>query len=245
MLDGYSNDGTEIVLHHLSCLSPRFRFKQAKWPDQSRGGSAIAAFTNLALDMVRESADYLIYVQADEIFHRTSRERMREYEGPPLRINRFVLFWNSFYKVIKLGSDVTPGNGTPWKAVRVFPSSSEPTSTGDGLSFEFGIGTNFQDSDDVVFHYGWNFPVNILQKHISHGRLYPDLAIYRKRASLCSELLLRGQVSTEMLDDLDPQYRDKQVPFSGEHPDCVQHLIGLNTYDPYVGLSLLERGVKW
>ena len=244
VLDGGSTDGTDIVLQQMAELSDKFTFASSPWPARSSGGSAIAEFTNRALDMIKPAADLLMYVQADEIFPRETRQKMRDWKDTnPVEFTRYVLFWNSFYKVIVFDEN-TRTRSTAWHAIRLFPSNIEIRSKGDGLSFDIG-GKATIPIDDEILHYGWNFPVNILQKHVSHANLYPDNWRYRKRGNFALQMLRNKNFDTRLLNALDPQYEKSCRPFMGRHPLCVQHLLGLSCYDPYVGLALLRCGVKW
>jgi len=244
VLDGYSDDGTDIILRKLSNLLPNFEFQFAPWPSFSSEGSSIAQFTNLCLSKVKKNSNRLIYVQADEIFEKQTREKLSTFVGGAVEFTQYILFWNSFYKIIRFENTKHSSRSTLWKAIKLFPSVADVTSIGDGLTFRVrDIPIN--QWDDEVFHYGWNFPVNILQKHINHATLYPDNARYQYRARQASLLLKNGNYSIQDLEDLDPQYKDIARPFNGKHPDCIYHLIGKDFYDPYVGLTLLKNGVMW
>lgn len=244
ILDGNSDDGTDIVLRQLSKISPKFVFEKAPWPTASEQGSSIAQFTNQCLDIVRPMADRLIYMQADEILEKRTREKLSQWHGGPVELTKYVLFWNSFHRVIRFQQDSTRSRSTEWHSIKFFLSSSKARSVGDGLSFDV---SNEQVTcwDDEVLHYGWNFPINILQKHTSHVRLYSDYPIYRKRAKDAAAMLYQRAFSREALDALDPQYLNIARPFIGRHPDCVQHLVDKTYYDPYLGLSLLRNSVIW
>jgi hypothetical protein len=244
VLDGHSDDGTDIVLRELSRILPNFEFQRAPWPPLVPGGSSIAHFTNMCLSTVKKTADRLIYVQADEIFEKQTREKLSNYYGGAVELTQYILFWNSFYKIIRFENNKDTSRSTLWKAIKLFPSIADVTSIGDGLTFQIrDIPIN--QWNDEVFHYGWNFPVNILQKHASHVNLYSDNPQYQYRALHAGNFLKSRNYSRQDLEDLDPQYHDIARPFKGKHPDCVHHLLGMNFYDPYVGLTLLKNGVKW
>lgn len=245
VLDGGSNDGTDIVLSQMAELTDKFSFASSPWPERSSGGSAIAEFTNQALEMVKYQADRLMYIQADEIFTRNTRLKIRNWtEDKPVEFTRYVLFWNSFYRVIVFDEGDASTRSTSWHAIRLFPATNDIKSTGDGLSFDTkGAATTC--IDDEILHYGWNFPVNILQKHVSHASLYPDNWRYKKRGNLARRMLRNNNFDNRLLDALDPEYMDHSRPFLDQHPVCVQHLLGRPYYDPYIGLKLLQHGMKW
>lgn len=257
--DGQSNDGTDIVLHRLAKLVPQIEIRSAPWPKASKGGSAIAEFTDSAFAEVREECETLIYVQADELIHKVLRKRISDYQGNKIvQLSRYVLFWNSFNRVlsedqpgrlfqgdipngIKVGDEV---NSVEWKSFRIFPAGKRAKSKGDGLSFDIGT-SEFESWPEEIYHYGWCFPVNILQKHISHVRLYSELAHYQRRAHLSQKLLDAQEFDSRIFDLMDPQYIHCAKEFWGEHLNCVQHLLAMKVYDPYVGMQLLKDGVRW
>lgn len=244
VLDGCSTDGTQLVLGQIAALSDKFEFASAPWPEASEGGSAIADFTNECLAEARHRAEVLLYIQADEIVSRETRHKVRARRSrSALRFNHYVLFWNSLYQVVVLEQGCRPGT-TAWPSIRLFPSTCEAHSTGDGFSFDVS-GVEVDETDDEILHYGWCFPVNILQKHINHASLYPDNWRYRKRGWLAARMLRARDYRASLLDALDPQYTAQREAFAGIHPSCMQHLLGKDCYDPYVGLTLLRDGVKW
>jgi hypothetical protein len=245
ILDGGSTDGTDIVLRQLTHLSAKFKLATAPWPRASEGGSAIALFTNECLNRVRERGRRLLYIQADEVLQADDRRRLADWRDGAVELTRYILFWNSFYTVLRLERDGAAERSTAWKAIRLFPAGARAISYGDGLSFRLDDDTPVTALDIEVFHYGWNFPVNILQKHVSHAGLYRDHWNYRRRGARSRELLRTNDFSLASLAALDPQYLDAAQPFRGQHPRCMVHLLGQESYDPYVGLSLLRSGVRW
>jgi len=244
VLDGMSTDGTDVVLRQLASLNPKLRYERAPWPTASLAGSAIAEFTNEALSRVRDHAERVLYVQADEIFEVGDRERLAAIENGAARIDRYVLFWNSFYTVLRLERDDARVRSTRWHAIRSFPSTAAATSFWRS-TLPSRRGVAVVPADVEVLHYGWNFPVNILQKHVSHGRLYRDDWSYVRRARAAAVMLRERRFDAASLMALDEQYLPAARPFRGTHPLCVRHLVGMESYDPYVGLGLLAAGVRW
>ena len=244
VLDGGSTDGTNLILEKLSKISSKFTYESGVWPKTKVSGSAIADFTNVCLDKVKSKSDRLFYIQADEILTQSDRRIVSEFNKGALQINKYILFWNSFYDVLKFENDSSVGNSTAWEAIRLFPKNANAISFGDGLSFNV-TDTQIFESNIEVYHYGWNFPINILQKHVSHANLYSDSFKYRNRAYLAMKLLSKNQISRTDLRMLDPEYIKNSKPFIGPHPECVRHLVGQQYYDPYVGLCLLESGISW
>jgi hypothetical protein len=234
VLEGESDDGTRDVLEALAGLDPRFEIVSRPWPAATRGGGAIAAFTNEALVEARRFGGRLMYVQADEIYTPAQRRLVLEHDGAPLEFAGCINFWNSF--------DTVVANEFPLRYVRLFRPTADTRSVSDGFSFETP-GQQPQATPEQILHYGWCFPANILLKHVTHARLYRDHPGYVVRGALARVMLAQGRFDRELLDALLPRYRP--VPFRGEHPASVRHLLDMKAYDPAVGLRLLADGADW
>jgi glycosyltransferase involved in cell wall biosynthesis len=234
VVDGGSEDGTRYILEELASIEPSVDVVSRPWPPASSEGSAIAEFTNRALDVAREGATRLMYVQADEIYTKAQRGLVGEWSDGALEFSGCVNFWNAF--------DTVVAGELPAHYIRLFPASAEVRSVGDGFTFEVR-GTPVERSAQTILHYGWCFPINILNKHVSHARLYRDDPAYRVRGILARLMLSRRAFDRHLLDALAPQYRP--VRFDGEHPACMRHLLRCEVYDPYIGLERLRNGVRW
>jgi len=235
ILDGESNDGTREALDALAQIDDRVVVESARWPESVVGGSAIAEFTNRALELARREADAtLVYLQADEIYPREHRELAARPRRTALEFAGCVNFWNSF--------DTVVANEFPMRYVRAFPADSSIRSIADGFSFELGS-LEVEHSSLEILHYGWCFPVNILRKHVSHARLYRDNPVYRARGAVAAAMLRDGTTERRLLDALAPGYRP--TAYRGEHPPAMRHVIEMTAYDPEPGLDLLERGAVW
>jgi hypothetical protein len=234
VLDGQSDDGTWEVLEALRALDERIEVHRAPWPAGTRGGTAIADFTNTALALASDGAERLVYVQADEIFSEEQRSLMAGWQDGALEFTGCFHFWN--------GTDRVLANKLSLRYVRVFHVDQGATAIGDGITFSLADGER-RETSELFLHYGWCFPTNILQKHISHARIYRGDLAYATRGRLARAMLRRGIHDRALLDALAPEY--KPVPFEGQHPTCMRHLLGARVYDPYLGLELLRSGIRW
>ena len=234
IVDGESNDGTTDALEELATVATHVEVVSRPWPRAETGGVAIAELTQAALELARPGASRLVYVQADAIFTPAQRTRMRNGSSSALEFAGCINFWNSFGSVL--------ANDFPLRYVRAFPADDAIRSIGDGFSFELGE-IPVERTPDEILHYGWCFPVNILRKHDSHSRLYADHPAYALRGRLARLLLATGRYDRRLLDALAPQYRP--VPYYGEHPASVRHLLGQVVYDPNPGLDLVQHAADW
>lgn len=235
VVDGESDDGTREVLDELASLAPHFVVVSRPWPATDTGGGAIAELTQAGLDLAREGgASRLAYVQADEIYTPEQRARMRADEPAALEFAGCVNFWNSF--------DTVLANDFPLRYVRAFPAHGAIRSIADGFTFDLASIPVERTSEEIL-HYGWCFPVNILRKHVSHSRIYRDDLAYRARGALARLLLSTHTYDRRLLDALAPHYRP--VPYRGDHPASVRHLLDQAAYDPNRGLDLLSEGASW
>lgn len=236
VLEGCSTDGTDLVLSELARLSSKVTVVSQPWPERREGGSAIAEFTERARALAASESDWLMYVQADEIYTRSQRQMIRGWDRPgtAVEFSGCINFWNSPERIL--------ANEIPWRYVRLFPADAPARSLGDGYTFDLGR-TPVAGIDEWILHYGWCFPANILQKHLSKAVLYHDDLGYRLRGLLAGLMLRQRRYDQRLLDALAPHYRP--VAFTGPTPECMTHLIGTTVYDPYVGLRLLAEGMRW
>jgi hypothetical protein len=173
------------------------------------------------------------YVQADEVYTDDQRRLVAGWTRGALEFASCVNFWNGFDRVL--------ANEFPMRYLRLLPADAHARPVGDGFTFETSAPVH--TTEERFLHYGWSFPENILQKHVSHSRLYADSPAYRLRGAFARALLSRGLHDERLLDALAPHYRP--VRYDGEHPSCVGHLIGMTVYDPWVGIGLLREGARW
>jgi hypothetical protein len=234
ILEGGSTDGTQHVLNELAQVDNRITWLAHPWPSSGAGGSAIADFTNEALRIARRGATRLMYVQADEIYTPSQREFVRSQQDGTFEFAGCINFWNSL--------DTVVADDFPLTYVRSFSARTDARSKDDGFTFDIH-GTRVTRINERILHFGWCFPVNILQKHVNHAAMYPDKPAYVNRGKFAQLMLDRKVYDRRLLDALLPDYQP--TPFQGELPACMHHLIDQEIYDPYLGLGLLRSGTRW
>lgn len=142
-------------------------------PKKKKGGLILSEQTNLGLD--RCTGDWLIYLQADEVFHEEDHQKIRfalkdadqrlDIEG---LLFDYVHFYGSF--------DVIQTSRSAYRReVRVIRKNSGARSVGDAQSFRKPDGSKLKviRSGARVFHYGWvRTPEAMREKTFFMDQLY-------------------------------------------------------------------------
>ena len=232
IVDGESEDGTWEWLEQMAETCDKIKLSRSPWPTTRTGGRAIAEATNDALR--RCKGTHILYVQADEIYPRRLLDGIRDRiaEGYDAAAVPFIHLRTSWWKVI-----VNPAYQA---TVRVIPNRPDVFSHGDGATFGGPLGRVAPPHifSDHVYHVGWVYPANTIEKHRNHAELYQDSRAYADKAARASEL----NVDSAAADDLgmvDGEYRLQW--FTEKHPSAIQHLVWLRAYDPAPGMRIFRR----
>jgi glycosyltransferase involved in cell wall biosynthesis len=234
VVDGRSDDETWPVLQRMAEKCQKLKVYQEAWPTTSVGGRVIAEATNQALRYC--TGTHILYVQADEIHTNTNLVRLREllqqgFDGAAMP---FLHFRSSWWKIL--------ANPAYTATVRCIPNGSGVVSVDDGTSFKGPIHQCAPPEmfPDFIFHVGWVYAGNIIQKHKNHAKLYSDHADYQEKARLAAE---QEALSKDVQDVslIDGEYR--LLWFRGEHPNIIAHLLKQDFYDYQTGLKLWQE--KW
>ncbi len=183
------------------------------------GGQVLAEQTNIAREAC--TGDWLIHLQADEIFHERDLEKIRfamtrAWSDPA--VEGLVFPYHHFY-----GSyDVVQQTRSAYRReVRAFKKASGAVSVGDAQSFRKLDGSKLRVDlvDAPVFHYGWVRPPEVMrEKTFFMDQLYHG-------APKDSDAQVRRPHSGE-------NYRYKRIwglqPFSGSHPAVMTKRIQEN-----------------
>ncbi len=207
--EGYSEDGTDIILDEAFGSLPKVKIFHDHWPVRT-GGRAIAEITDRAV--ARASGEWIYYIQADEIVHEDSAPKIKyitrsntEANSAAFSFLHFTDSWNH-----------TAENPAYIAALRMFRNGRKIFSHLDGWSFHGEVDPVLDCTKECqpVFHYGWVFKENVGAKRQNLAQLYSDKESYQKEAS-----------SPDPAETNPPNY-------FGTHPRVVQPLLSLDRYSP-------------
>jgi glycosyltransferase involved in cell wall biosynthesis len=174
VLDGYSTDGTYEYLR----TQPDIKIHRDEWNCSSRKGLEFARITDLGIK--RCKGDYIFYLQADEVLHHRDILQIPKLIGDHNSLTMtFLHIRYDFDYMLKGGYK---------RAIRFF-KNNKVRSHWDAYSFEGNVSPSF-DSDINLYHVGYVFVRNILQKMINHSNnFYIDAPSYTRRKILAEKYL--------------------------------------------------------
>ena len=212
--DGYSDDGTHEYLQQQD-----IKLYQDDWNLKSNNGLEFARITNLGLD--RCSGGYILYLQADEIIHEKDFDTIKEL----IKTETYNSIYFDFHH-IRYNFDYELNEGYK-QAIRIIKNKKTIRSCDDAYSF--GGDTNPSYSPRInIYHYGYVFIKNILQKMINHHQyFYVDANNYKKRKELAEHYLSELENGKkldplEIQSILEPEY--KLIKHNLETPKIMKRL---------------------
>lgn len=170
---GNSDDGTEALIRNIA--SPKIKIVPSVWDDSLREeGKVLAVETNKALDATAADADWLFYLQADEVVHEqylpVIKEAMLRYKDDKAvegLLFRYVHFYGSYYYV---------ADGRKWYSheIRVIRNNKKIRSYRDAQGFRLDDKKlNVKKIDAAIYHYGWvKNPVFMQKKRKENARFW-------------------------------------------------------------------------
>ncbi|MCH5600795.1 glycosyltransferase family protein [Niabella ginsengisoli] len=171
---GDSEDGTNEVVDNLP--QEKIRKIYSVWDESLRiGGKVLAEETNKALDATSVDADWLFYIQGDEVIHEKDYEEIRrqmlKYKDDK-NIDGLLFRYYHFY-----GSYRLLGDGRSWYPfeIRVIKNNKAIRSYRDaqGFRWEDGRKLNVKLINAHIYHYGWaRNPVVMNRKQTAFSSLY-------------------------------------------------------------------------
>lgn len=223
--EGYSTDNTfEAIKQHKSDKTIIY---QDEW-QKSSCGLEFARITNLG--MSRCSGDYIMLLQADEIIHESNLPKIRQI----VDTNQFNSIQFGF---IHLRYDLANKINDPGvydQAIRIIRNKIGIGCDYDGWNFAGPVQPSTM-THITVYHAGYVFLYNILQKMINHAKeYYVTESNYQERAKIASGILdnlkLGHHVAIEDVhQSLEPYYR--LVPHGLPIPALLQRHIGKLKYE--------------
>ncbi len=209
---GNSQDNTRDVL--LSIQDPKIKIIDTVWDTSNiKGGSILADETNKGLEFIGDDADWILYLQADELIHEKDipifRKSAENYFSDT-SIDGFLSPYLHFY-----GDYQHTAYGRKWYRyeVRFIRNDKGIRSYKDAQGFrKNGKRLNVVKIGAPVYHYGWvKWPDQMKNKLIEASQYWsanpndPYVRGAQQFAGFTSEELVR--------------------PFTGTHPSVMKELI--------------------
>lgn len=165
---GNSEDTTLDLIKSIS--SPKIKIIESAWDDSIRkGGLLLAKETNKALDAVSPDADWLFYIQADEVLHEDDvpvvKEALQKWKDDK-KVDGLLFEYKHFY-----GSYSFLEDSRLWyrREIRIIRNDKHIRSFRDAQGFRKydsltpsdeellngGHKLNVKHSGASIFHYGW------------------------------------------------------------------------------------------
>lgn len=209
---GDSDDNTNDLIGSIG--SDKLKIIHSVWDKSLReGGRVLAVETDKAMDAVAADADWLFYIQADEVIHekylpvvKAAMEKYKDDERVEGLLFRYLHFYGS-YKYV--------GDGRKWysREIRVIRNNKNIRSYRDAQGFRInGRKLNVKTVDAYIYHYGWvRNPVFMQSKFKDFGQHWQDEAKHQEWQQHQSKLV-----------KFDYSQIDTLAVFEGTHPEVMQ-----------------------
>ncbi len=213
---GDSEDNTNELIGSLA--SDKLKFIHSVWDKNLReGGKVLAVETDKAMDAVSPDADWLFYIQADEVIHEkylpVVREAMEKYKDDE-RVEGLLFHYLHFY-----GSYKYVGDGRKWysKEIRVVKNNKGVRSYKDAQGFRInGRKLNVKLISAYIYHYGWvRNPLFMQEKFRDFGQHWTGEADHEKWQQ--QQIANRNEFDYSNIDSL--------TVFDGTHPEVMKERV--------------------
>ncbi len=210
---GDSEDETNALIG--SIRPEKIKMVHSVWDNSLKeGGKVLAVETDKAMDATAPDADWLFYIQADEVvheqYHETIVNAMRKYLDDK-NVEGLLFNYHHFY-----GSYKYIGDGRSWysKEIRVIRNNKDIRSYLDAQGFRWKDNRklNVKLIDAYIYHYGWvRNPLTMFQKWKDFGKLWAG-----EQAELETEKK-EGKFDYSNIDSV--------TLFEGTHPAVMKKLV--------------------
>jgi hypothetical protein len=179
---GNSDDSTQNLIESIA--DPKIKIVHSIWDDSLReGGRVLAVETNKALDAVNPTADWCIYLQADEVMHEDDYAAIRfgmNQHKDNRKVEGLLFKYRHFY-----GNYNYVGDSRKWYRyeIRIIRNDKNIRSYKDAQGFRYGDRKlNVKEIPAHIFHYGWvKNPFHQTEKQKSFHKLWhSDEAVKKK-----------------------------------------------------------------
>ena len=213
---GDSEDDTEKLIGSIG--SGKIKIIHSVWDKNLREeGRVLAVETDKAIDAAPDDADWLFYLQADEVVHEkylpVIKEAMEKYKDDK-RIEGLLFRYMHFY-----GSYTYVGDGRKWysKEIRVIRNNKQIRSYRDAQGFRInGRKLRVKQVDAYIYHYGWvKNPALMQKKWRDFGQFWNKEESHREWTKKVDE---SGK-------EFDYSKIDSLTKFEGTHPAVMSERI--------------------
>jgi hypothetical protein len=227
---GNSEDHTRQLIEAIG--DPKIKIFDTLWDDSLReGGRVLAVETDKALAHVSKDANWVFYLQADEVLHEADlpiiREAMEFYLKNP-SVEGLLLHYHHFF-----GTYDYIGDNRTWyrHEIRAIKPHPELHAYRDAQGFRIGNRKiNVAEIPAHVYHYGWVKPPEKQQaKQQSFHKLWHDDQWMKKNVS--------------QSNSFNYQQTDSLRKFHGSHPAVMKARIARLNWDPGLKEGILN--MKW
>lgn len=213
---GDSEDETNNLIASIG--SEKIKIIHSVWDKKLReGGRVLAEETNKAMDAAAADADWLFYLQADEVIHEDYLPEIKKMAAKYLddkRVEGLLFNYRHFY-----GSYKYLGDGRKWysKEIRVIRNDKSIRSFKDAQGFrKDGRKLRVKPVNAWVFHYGWvKNPLFMQKKNRDFGQFWNEEAAHQAWVSAVDQ---QGLV-------FDYSVIDSLSLFKGTHPAVMKQRV--------------------
>ena len=223
---GQSDDATLQLIQSID--SPKIRIIESTWDMTLReGGKVLAVETDKAYQQLPPDADWVFYIQGDEVlhekYHAAVRESCERYASDP-KVEGLLFDYLHFY-----GTYDYVGDSRTWyrREVRIIRKHPDISAFRDAQGFRKGTTKlRVKPSGGAIYHYGWvKSPAQMKKKMKNVGRFWKDEQEWQ-------QLLQSGEV-------FDYSQFDSLSRFTETHPAVMQGRIARQ--DWHVDLDLSKK----
>ena len=207
VLVGKSDDDTFALIQSIN--SEKIRIIESEWDESlNTNGEVLADETNKALTQISKKADWIFYLQGDEVVHekdqtkilRSCQENISNHDVEGLLFS-FIHFYGDYDHY---------GDSRKWyrNEIRIIRNNEKIRSYKDAQGFRIdGRKLKVKKLDADIYHYGWVKEPIIQLKRIKNSQIYWE----------------KDQWGLTNLDSLEFDYNRMPylVKFEGSHPSVM------------------------
>jgi glycosyltransferase involved in cell wall biosynthesis len=228
---GQSDDGTLELIQAID--SPKIRIVESTWDMTLRaGGKVLAVETDKAYRQLPADADWVFYIQGDEVLHEKYHAAVRqscERHAQDPNVEGLLFDYLHFY-----GTYDYVGDSRTWyrREVRIIRNDPTISAFRDAQGFRKGkVKLRVKHSGAAIYHYGWvKSPVQMKKKMKNVGRFWKNDEEW--------EQLLRSE------DFFDYSQFDSLTRFTESQPTVMRERIARQDWHVELDLSKKKFDLK-